>query len=175
MPEKKHGPRPPLQSGFTLIELVVVLSLISVMLFFSIPRFGALRVNDPSREASQWIMANVRLLKERSLRERKSYMLHVGIDTGRLWTTDLSVPEEDRQQTATSEFILSPEIRILDVEYPQRGILSTGRADIHFSEQGYSDKAVIHLVQDHGQPRSFFIEPFLPEVKIYDRYKGISE
>jgi prepilin-type N-terminal cleavage/methylation domain-containing protein len=177
MPTQKKRHRRHLRpaNGFTLIELVVVLSLISVLLFFSIPRFGALQLNDPSREASQWIVANVRSLKERSLRDNKDYMLHVGIDTGRLWTTDLSIPEEDRQHAAQGGYELSPDVKILDVEYPRRGILSSGVADILFSAKGYSDKAVIHMEHGNREQRSFLIEPFLPEVKVLDGYRGLSE
>jgi len=163
------------KNGFTLIELVVVISLISLLLFFSMPRFEVMQLNDTSRKASQWIIANIRYLKEHSLRDRKPYIMHIGIDTGRLWITDPSMTEENRQQAAQSAFTLPPDIRILDVEYPELGKLSMGRADIHFTEKGYSDKAMIHIAYDDQKQRSFLIEPFLPEVKIYETYQELSE
>ncbi|MBU1161919.1 MAG: prepilin-type N-terminal cleavage/methylation domain-containing protein, partial [Proteobacteria bacterium] len=45
--------------GFTLIELIVVISLISIMLFFAIPRFQSNVLSDSTKEVSRWILLKI--------------------------------------------------------------------------------------------------------------------
>jgi len=59
---------------------------------------------------------------------------------------------------------------VINVEYPEKGIVSSGQADICFYRAGYSDKALIHIQGDDEQKISFLIEPFLPKVKLYEKY-----
>ena len=63
--------------GYTLIELVVVMALISTMFFFAMPRFQDNLLTDQVRKASRWIITQTRHLKQQSVREKKDYILHV--------------------------------------------------------------------------------------------------
>jgi hypothetical protein len=62
-----------------------------------------------------------------------------------------------------------------DVEFPDEQVISAGRADIYFYEKGYSDKAIIHMVHDDDHRLSFLIEPFLPQVHLYNKYVGLED
>ncbi len=164
-----------LNQGFTLIELIVVITLISLMLFFVIPRFQVDVLSDNTNKVSRWIMLKVHSLKEKAVREQKLYVLHISLDSNRLWVTSEIMSQEEFQAAEANGYELSDNINLLDVEYPDEEKISVGRADIYFYKKGYSDKAIIHISNDDNERRSFLIEPFLSHVRLYDEYIGIED
>ena len=156
--------------GFTLIELIVVISLISIMLFFAIPQFRSNVLSDSTKEVSRWILLKIPYIKERAAREQKRYILHVSLDSNKLWITHEAMLEEALQSAETNGYKLPEDIKLLDVEYPDQEKISAGQADIYFNEKGYSDKVIIHFENDDNEKFSFLIEPFLLRVRLYNSY-----
>ncbi len=160
--------------GFTLIELVVVISLLSFVLVFSLPSFEGILGADQQKKFARWLMVKTRTLKEKALRERKLYRLHVGADTGRFWITTPAMDAEALEQARDAGYRLPDEILVLDLEYPGNKI-STGEAVIRFYPAGYSDKALIHVEDGQSRQYSFFIEPFLPQVRMVPEYVSFQD
>jgi len=159
-------------SGFTLIELVVVISLISIMLFFSLPRFQGVLLTDNSKKVSRWIMTTVRLLKTTAAENQKLYVLNTSIDQNKFWVTHEAMSPEELQNAERNSYELPPDIHIKDIQFPAKGKISTGQAEICFYKNNLSDKALIHIEDTDYKQLSFLIEPFLPGVKFYERYIG---
>jgi len=157
-------------NGFTLIELIVVISLISLMFFFAIPRIQVDILSDNTRKVSRWIMLNVSALKEKAVHDQKRYALHLSLDSNRLWVTNDTLSEEELEEAAATGYNLPEDIKLLDVEYPDKEKISAGRADIYFYKKGYSDKAMIHITNNDNEVLSFLIEPFLSRARLYDKY-----
>jgi prepilin-type N-terminal cleavage/methylation domain-containing protein len=161
-----------LDPGFTLIELVVVISLISVMLAFAMPRFSQSLMVDEGRKLSRWIMLKSQGIKESALKERRIYTLHIGLDTGRLWVTHDGMDEEALLEAEDKGYPLPDGYRVVDVEYPRRGRVSVGTAEIRYYPEGYSDKALIHVQDDDYETLSFLIEPFMSRVRRFEEHVG---
>ena len=161
--------------GFTLIELIVVISLISIMLFFAIPRFQSSVLSDSTKEVSRWILLKIPYIKESAAREQRRYILHVSLDSNKLWITHEAMLEEALQSAETNGYKLPEDIKLLDVEYPDQEKISAGQADIYFNEKGYSDKVIIHFENDDNEKFSFLIEPFLLRVRLYNSYAGFGD
>ncbi len=160
------------QNGFTLIELIVVMTLISIMLFFAMPRFRKTVVSDGGKKAARQIMMQVPLLKDKAVREQKCFKLHIDLESNRVWATDESMSEDALSQAEESAFEAAPGIRFTDVEYPQTGKISGGIAVISFYKKGYSDKAIIHIDDEDSEiRRSLLIEPFFSSVKLHETYE----
>jgi prepilin-type N-terminal cleavage/methylation domain-containing protein len=157
-------------NGFTLIELTVVISLISIMLFFAVPRFRNALLTDNVNNTSRWIIGKVRVLKEYSTSKQKLCILHVNMDSNKMWVSDETMTQEDLEKAHEKGFEIPEDVKVINVEYPQKGIISSGQADICFYKAGYSDKAFIRIQGDDEQKLSFLIEPFLPKVKLYEKY-----
>ncbi|MGD9301863.1 MAG: type II secretion system protein [Desulfobacterales bacterium] len=156
--------------GFTLIELIVVISLIGLMLAFTLPRFGDNPFLDDSKESSRWLIGKVQSLKERAIRDQQQYTLHFDLDSGRIWETSESMSAEDIENAAfNSAYSLPDDLRIIDIEYPQKGKIISGNAELIFYKAGYTDKALVHM-QEGDSYWSFLIEPFLSNVQIYESY-----
>ncbi len=156
--------------GFTLIELIIVVFLISIMLFLYIPKFQEAVMFDSTKRVSRWIIGKVKALKEGSITNHKSYFLHIDLDNNRMWVTDELMSEEEIQNAEQQGFELPDDINLLDVEYPGKDKILFGRADIYFYKKGYSDKALIHIEDSSNKQLSFLIEPFLSEVELYEKY-----
>ncbi len=72
--------------GFTLIELIVVITLISVMMFFAIPRLNTSLLESDSRKVSKWMLLTVKALKNKAVRQQIPLLLQVDLDNHKLWT-----------------------------------------------------------------------------------------
>ena len=156
-------------NGFTLLELIVVITLLGIMLVFTVPRFHNTLFIDESKKSARWIIGKIRALKEAAIRNQKNFTLHIDLDTQQYWETDESMSAETRESAALNAASLPGDLKIADIEYPVRGKINSGRADIMFYKTGYTDKLLIHL-QDDAEYVSFLIEPFLSEVTRYETY-----
>jgi len=156
--------------GFTLIELIVVVSLISIMLFLYIPKFQEAVMFDNTKRVSRWIIGKLQALKESSVNNQKLYVFHIDLDNNRMWVTNELMSEEEMQNAEQQGFELPDDINLLDVKYPGKDKMLSGRADIYFYKKGYSDKALIHIEDSSNKQLSFLIEPFLSAVELYEEY-----
>lgn len=168
----RHSPAPA-SGGYTLLELLVVIALMSILLFFTVPKFEGRVLSDNNRAAYRWITHTVRDARQRAQASRSALVLHVDVDRGAFWLTDGAADEESIQEAMTQAHTLPEELRVADVAFPDGRKVVTGRAAIHFSDQGYADKAAIHLVEDDERYVTFLIEPFLPRLRQYQEYVDI--
>ena len=160
--------------GFTLIELIVVISLLGLMLFFSLPRLQNNPFFDDSKKSARWLIGKVQTLKESAIRDQKQYALHFDLDSGRVWETHESMSPENLENAELESYELPDNIRIIDIEYPTKGKIYSGQAEITFYKAGYTDKAFVHM-QEGETYLSFLIEPFLSNVQVMEEYTGFDD
>lgn len=161
--------------GYTLIELVVVIALVSIMFFFAMPRFRDNMLSDPMGRTSRWVITQTRHLKQQSMREKKDYILHVDMEADKLWVSTPDMQAEALEKAEDDAFQLAEAVEIMDVEFPGRGRISSGQVEIFFYAGGYSDKAMIHLQHENDRRVSFLIEPFLPQIKYIEDYSEFGD
>ena len=160
--------------GFTLIELIVVISLIGLMLFFSLPRLQNNPFLDDSKKSARWLIGKIQALKESAIRDQKQYALHIDLDSGRIWETNESMSPEDQENAALNSYALPADVRIMDVEYPAKEKITSGQTEITFYKAGYTDKAFVHM-QEGETYLSFLIEPFLSNVQVIEKYTDFQD
>ena len=161
-----------IEDGFTLIELIVVISLMGLLVFFTLPRLGDNPFLDNSKESSRWLIGKVQMLKESALRQQKLHSLHFDLDSGRIWETNESMTLEAVEDAALNRsYSLPDDLRIIDIEYPNKGKIESGQAEINFYKAGYTDKALVHM-QEGDTYMTFLIEPFLANVEFFEEYVG---
>lgn len=159
--------------GFTLIELIVVITLISIMMFFAVPRLNTNLLSSNEREVSKWIVLTVKSLKKNALRGQIRHRLHVDLDNNKLWTS-VDAPEidelEEMAQKKMNEYELPDGFQLIDVAFPGEQKKNSGVAKIRFFKKGYSDHAMIHLEDDSANRLTYEVEPFLLHVQIHEKY-----
>jgi general secretion pathway protein H len=156
--------------AFTLIELIVVMSLISILLFFAVPRLDVNVFSNDDRNVSTWILFTVKSLKEKSQQDAVRLTLYVDLDNDMMWSGGEAESEVKEAAPKENQYKLPEGMQFLDVQFPGVEQKSSGIAEIYFYPKGYSDKAIIHIRDNDHNRNSYVIEPFLSEVKIYDRY-----
>ncbi len=186
--ERIHIPVFDNNRAFTLIEIIVVITLMGIMFFFAIPRLDKSMFFGNSRQVSSWIVLKVKALKSKAVAKDTRYCLHVDINDNRLWVsseakakgTDAK-PEGDTggkaakknaSSSTQNEYTLPKGFRLLDVEFSDKRIKSSGTANLLFYPEGYSDRAIIHIENPDGRQLSYIIESFLPQVRISQNYVG---
>ena len=161
--------------GFTLIELIIVISLISIMLFFAVPKFQTGLFVNSMDKTLRWIMLKTQSIREDAVFEQKLCVLHINLDSDFLWITDELMKIEAQKKAKEKGFRLFDDVKIDDVEYPNNLKISTGTADIYFYKKGYSDNALIHLEDSENQRFTLHIRPFLTNNKLYENYFKFDE
>jgi prepilin-type N-terminal cleavage/methylation domain-containing protein len=156
-----------LSKGFSLIEILAVMAIMSIMLFMTLPRFGMNTKTDDIQGVARWLTTSVARLKAKAAGEQKTYVL-VADMVKNTFVIENPVLVEVKNETDVPEpvaYPLSNTVRIIDVLYPEKTPLESGRREIYFYEKGYSDRAIIHLEDDDNTRLSLVIEPFLPRVE----------
>jgi len=108
------------------------------------------------------------------MRDQKRYTLHFDLDSGMVWETNEAMSQEDIENSLMDSYTLPDDLRIVDIEYPVTGKIYSGRAEITFHKAGYTNKALVHM-QDGDKDLSFLIEPFLPDVQIFEKYASFED
>jgi prepilin-type N-terminal cleavage/methylation domain-containing protein len=163
--------------GLTLVEIMVVITLISIMLAFAVPNFQSL-TTDTTKETNNWIVLTVKMLKQGALRNKKTYTLHVSMESNKIWytqETDEGEGEEEGEEEnkILGEYKIPEGLKIVDVEFPEEEQISSGEVEINFYVKGFSDRAIIHIEnEDDDKELSYVIEAFLLKVKLHNEFVG---
>jgi len=150
-------------SGFTLIELIVVLGIISTLLFFSMPLFKDAGIFQNKNTEMGKLIQLIQSLKRRSIQKNMDLSLHISLDSNAVWITDSTMDETALQQARDDRTHLFHDLKITGIEFPGRSDTPREAHVIFFSKKGYSDMAILHMDDEDG-PVSLKIEPFLMEV-----------
>jgi prepilin-type N-terminal cleavage/methylation domain-containing protein len=162
------------RAGFTLLELIVVMALMSIVFFFAIPRFEGSFLFDDSKQSARWLIAKMQSLKEEALRTRREHILVLDLDTKRVWHTTAAMTTEEAELAMRRAQAIPGGARVVGVEFPPETRIDSGRAQIYFYGDGHSDQALIHL--QHGDAySSFLLEPFLTQVRMFDDRVGFND
>lgn len=148
---------------------MIVISIVSILLLFSFPVVKDLGLfSNSSRQAGD-IIRLINNLKKRAIEQHLDFLLHMDSGSNVVWVTDDAMNNEAKETAKDKGTLLSDDLTILDVEFP--GVKETGAQEyrIRFKKQGYSDFALIHMVEN-GENLTLKIEPFLSQVQLLDRH-----
>jgi Tfp pilus assembly protein FimT len=146
----------------------VVLALIGLLLFFTVPRVQQILIPNDAQKAVRWFMTHAQAARRHAFFVQSRVVLHVGITEGRLWVTEETMSEEAARAAREEAFILDAGVRIRKVEYAGQDAVVSGVAEIAFYPDGHADPAWIHMTDAAKKPVRLFVEPFLPRVRYLD-------
>lgn len=163
MSKKRSG-----ETGFTIIELVIVLVIAGILLFFALPTFQNVHFfSDPDNALGKTIQL-IDSLKRKAMTDGRDYVMHVDIAAGLIWVSDDAMDPETMKAAREKGIQFSGDTQLLDVEFPGAMPLASDDIRIRFRRQGYSDMALIHL-QEEENDVTLKIEPFLSRVELENR------
>ena len=149
--------------GFTLLELIVVILLLTILLGFAIPAFQGNALSGSSEGAARQLVSAVNRLKMAAMDRQSTHILHVDLDRERLWVSrEEEQTEGERAAPPSDEWDVPVDWRIGRVRLPGDHEIRSGIVTLGFYPQGYSDRAIVQLTGDDGQSIDLVIEAFLP-------------
>ena len=160
------------QAGFTLLELIIVLVIFSVILTLSLPLFDPTGKTARPRRELNTLSHLLASLKQEAVQKEKDFCLHISASGTRLWLTDSSMSESEKDHAMEMAFEDFNAIRISRVKTlkPQDGSPET----ICFFRRGYSDLAILQ-VEGLDTAVVLKLEPFLPGTQALSDFPDIND
>ena len=164
-------------SGFTLLELIVVIALIGIMLVVSVPTLQNTLIDDRLKGTCRKIIGLVSSVRELAAREQQPYFLNIDRNENRIWyekDLEAGAEEEETEETEETEgrqaLNIPDEVRISEIWTRSEGEYSDDQGRIWVSSKGYMDQTVLHVTDDDDNVISLHFSPFLDNVRLYDEY-----
>lgn len=176
--------------GFTLVELVVVIAIISILFMIAVPRVS--RIFTTQREHFAVLTGViVKSFDDAFLHNRTNYLKLYLKSAGAAVTADqgddaqrnngyaVQVIEDgvmkDHRLASLRYRSFSDDFIIEEVITQAGGKVTEGRAIIPFYPQGYSDNVIIHILVNGSQQWSVRIDKHIKEPRVVEGYKGYEE
>lgn len=155
--------------GFTLIELTVVVCLISLMLLLAVPRVRDTMLTDGLKSTVNHLTNTARELRSEAVRNQVDYILLLDLNNNLIWTYNVDMTPEAKNEMKQRVFQIPEDIKIQDVYRFGGNKVIDGEATIRFYKRGYAQPTVLHLARKDDRFTVIF-EPFMSLIKTYDRY-----
>lgn len=140
------GKRDRFQSGFTLIELTVVIVILSAVAFVVLPRLPFAQERS-LKTSARTLAASLRYLGNLAISTKQHYRLRITLSNNEIAVTRV-IPEADElavKDSALNQLALLDGVVFGDIETPRLGKITEGEAVLDFGPLGVEDLAVLHL------------------------------
>jgi len=151
------------QQGFTLLELLVVLSIVVLTFAFLLPSFPETIISSPLKKECSRLAAFIAQTRNLAMRQSSDHILHLDLDNNTYFLTS-----EDGNSTHP----LPQQVRFRDVIIHNGDTVSHGIVDIFLSHKGYAAPALIHLT-DNEDLFTLVLSPFLADTTIVTGYQKV--
>jgi general secretion pathway protein H len=143
--------RLPGNGGFTLIELMVVIVILSVVALLIFPRLPSVHEGD-LKTSARTLAAGLRYLEDKAISTKQYYRLRVNFSTGEMKVTRVIPENEEVAETdeVLSRLSLVDRTGFADITTSRLGKQSEGEAVLDFSPLGAADFVVFHLKSEDG-------------------------
>ncbi len=160
--------------GYTLIELIVVIAIVCLTLFFSTPAIRDALIKDDLDSTIHYLEAATRDLRVEAVREQVDQELHISLDDLMIWVSTADMTPGGKDECRREGFQLPEGVKIIDIQPITGEKQSTGETTIGFHRQNYADPVAIHLAKDDRQI-TLMIEPFLKAIQVHEKYVDIRD
>jgi prepilin-type N-terminal cleavage/methylation domain-containing protein len=157
--------------GYTLIELIVVIVLLGLIFSIAAPRFRDAVLTDNLKTTTRRLIGLIKELRSDAIQKRTDQILFFDLESNMYWYGPADMTEEGRDLFRNKNAIeLPPDVRITDVWTKGTGKKMVGELSIRFQKKGYAQQSAIHLESEDGSEFTLLLRPFLPEVKVFEKY-----
>jgi len=157
--------------GFTLIELIIVLVVLSAILVIAFPRMEGFLSGGYLKSTSRRLVGTIRYLHDRSATTGKRLRLCYDLDEDEYWIEEENEEGEfEEVKTVLGRREALPEgISFLDVITPE-GKINSGQTLTLFFPKGYVTKSIIHLQNEKKEVQTLLVKGTMGQVIVYAGY-----
>jgi len=159
------------KSGFTLIELIVVMVLLSVMTSFAVPAIRTALYSDELKVTARQLIGLINETGQAARSNQQEYYLIFDSEL-QAFSAQSSKKKDD---IPTLTVVHVPDgVRVVDFTSVHGGEL-VNDLRLRFSKKGYVDKTLIHLSHEDGRVLTLVLSPFLGVSRLYDSYRTLED
>jgi prepilin-type N-terminal cleavage/methylation domain-containing protein len=167
----ENPPRSRWNAGFTLVEIVVVMVLISLFMVFSVPLFSNIGTSSLDTSARR-LSGTIKYLFNEAALTGYEYRLIYDLDRGTYQAQILESSGELVDATDQGrQSVLKGAVRFKDLQLPGRGRFSLGQVTTRIDPSGWIDETVIHLVDNSDQQLTLRVNPLTGTTEVFDGYR----
>lgn len=159
------------RGGFTLVEIVVVMVLISLFMVFSVPLFSTIGTSSLGTSARR-LSGTIKYLFNESALSGREYRLVYDLDRG---TYRAQILEADGELVDAPdqgrEAALKGAVRFKDLQVPGRGKFTAGQVTTRLHPSGWVEETIIHLDDGDGELLTLRVVPLTGTTEIFDGYR----
>ncbi|WP_028580352.1 prepilin-type N-terminal cleavage/methylation domain-containing protein [Desulfogranum japonicum] len=163
--------------AFTLVELIVVIVVLSITVFFVMPQLGYVVPTGSVQKAARQLSAYFSQASRLAQKQSRPFTIHYtpSSHTFTLEPTGLEWRADVDEELTLPQLTLKQDVVVKDVQLYNGGIFSTGTFSLHIDKHGYLQPALVHLQDGSGSELTLQIEPFLGASNIMKGYVSLSE
>jgi len=158
--------------GFTLIEIVVVLVIISMAMMIVIPRLPSSE-SENLKSSARTLASTLRYMQDRAATARTTYYLRLepGTDEVKVLEAAADGSEKEPGDPLLQQRPVKEGIQVADVFIPRLGKINEGQLRLEVGMGGLRDFVTIHLRSTDGSFWTVMAFPSSGKVKVYDGYQ----
>lgn len=161
--------------GFTLIEILVVMVLISLVTAFAIPSIRTSLFSDQLKATARRLVGFVTEVSQNAVSNQSEYRISFDLEENHVWATPEAAKNKQEEEVKEIKLEVPESVTIVDVVSASGDKNSQGTATLYLSKKGYIDKTAIHLRSDDGRDMTIVLSPFLGVTRIFDSYIDLED
>ncbi len=162
-------------AGFTLVELIVVMVLITMMTAFAIPKIRSSLFTDQLRATARQFIGLVAETGQEARSKRTGVELRFDRKQRLFTTAPAAGITKDDTVRRYPKVRVSESVQVVDITSVHGGKKTLGELVIRFSPRGYVDKTVVHFRDDSGDELSVILSPFLGVTRVLEGYVSLDD
>lgn len=168
-------PGPASSRGFTLIEIMIVMVIITIVTSFAVPALRSSLYSDQFKSTARKLVGLVSEASQEAVGSQVPYLLHIDFEHDQVWISPEKGQAEDLEPEQLKRLNIPDSVRVADIASVYGGKRSSGVTAIRFSEKGYVDRTFIHLRADDGREMTLMLSPFIAVTEIRDAYVELED
>ena len=161
--------------GFTLVELIVVMVLITMMTAIAIPKIRSSLFSNELRATARRFIGLVAETGQEARSKRTEVRLRFDRQQHQFTTAPAADTTPHDTVMRYPKVPVPESIQVVDVISAHGGKKNQGELEILFSSRGYVDKTVVHLRDDSGDELSVILSPFLGVTRVLEGYVSLDD